>query len=160
MHLDQFKHSKMITASRIWKKNCHILFWDLDFWVFFFYFPKSKCGGWCNPTNKNKKALVGLHFPPHFDFRYSKEKKLKWQTNLAYHTKYSVCIKHTSTLTRKNNHCTLSHIMCLKSHWISTKKNGVKNFYFFPDHWNFIKWNVIQQTKFGLNIFNTFDHSV
>ena len=33
------------------------IFWDLWFFV---DFPKSKCGGWCNPTNKKRKPYRPL----------------------------------------------------------------------------------------------------
>ena len=46
----------MITA--LWKQHLEQflshparIFWDLYLFIYF-YFRKSKCGGWCNPTNK------------------------------------------------------------------------------------------------------------
>ena len=38
-----------------------VVIWFFFFFFFFFFdFPKSKCGGKCNPSNKKRKALLSI----------------------------------------------------------------------------------------------------
>ena len=52
----------MLYEDNRWNNFCHILLafsetCDFFFFFFFFDFSKSKCGGWCNPTNKKQISL-------------------------------------------------------------------------------------------------------
>ena len=104
--------------------------------------------------------LVGLHYPSHFDFP-----KIKVATKLSVPLYHWTMNEHLVPFGAKFNiyifdYWTFSHIMCLKSHWISGTKNtfdkrmnnwyvlGPSSIFFSDSHaLKLLKWNVIQQIK-------------
>ena len=47
----------IVYEDNIWNKFCHILLAFSDIFSFF-DFSKSKCGGWCNTSNKENESLI------------------------------------------------------------------------------------------------------